>query len=371
MNVYLAEGLLSTEPCDSEPPVSSSSSSTVAPTSTTSKATETTPTPTEPTQTPTETTQTPTETTQTPTEPTQTTPSSTTSSAQSTITTKVTPTTTKPPATSLTTSSVCVTTTVIPPKCERQIGNWCAPPVPEWNNKLECLHSAKACLLRSASCFHGAGLKDSWRCFEYVKYCESIKLCCFKCGFGHCKKGGCDACKPDPPSPPVTQTIPCATTPTTTPTPTVCPPAPTNICKEGFPGKPLCDIPLPVVSCNDQKEDFDANPYKLYDNAETSKCWKFPKPQLPNACSKACKQQYESCADAGLWQCAFKHKRNSIDSSAVAEVAANQSPNEDLHPRTFNWLWKVKCKAQLAACLKANAWVDPKDKCKKWCPNDD
>ena len=280
------------------------------------------------------------------------------------------PSTTIKPSTTLTTSSVCVTTTVTPPKCERQIGDWCAPPVPEWNNKVECLLSAKACALRTASCFIGAGIHHAAKCFEYAKYCESIKWCCFKCGFGKCTKGDCNACNGNPPSTPTTKTIPC--TPTSTPTPTVCPPAPTNICKEGFHGKPLCDIPLPIVSCNDQKDDFDSNPFKLYDNVETSKCWKFPPHNVKSACSKACQEQYESCADAGLWQCAFKHKRNSIDSAAMAEVAANQSPNEDgLQPRTFNFFWKVKCKAQLAACLKVNAWVDPKDKCKKWCPKDD
>ncbi len=416
LNVYLAEGLLSTEPCKPEPPVSSSSS-TVVPTSTTkssskvetttsssskvetttssSSKVETTTSSSSTVETTTSSSSTITtttsssskvetttsssskvETTTTSTPPPSTTtsarPTSTTSTtSKQTITTSIVPTTTKPPVTTLTTSSVCVTTTVIPPKCERQIGNWCAPPVPEWNNKIECLLASKTCLLRTSSCFLGAGLKDAFRCFEYAKFCEGIKICCLKCGLGHCKKGGCDACKPKPPGTSTTKTIPCPTTSTTTSTPTVCPPVPTNICKEGFPGKPLCGIPLPVVSCNDQKADFDANPYKLYDNVETSKCWKFPKPQLPSACSKACNQQYDACANAGLWQCAFKNKRNAIDSSAVAEVA-NQSANEDaLQPRTFNLIWKVKCKAQLVACLKVNKWVDPKDKCKKWCPKDD
>jgi hypothetical protein len=242
--------------------------------------------------------------------------------------------------------------------------------VPEWNNKIECLLSAKTCALRTASCFIGAGIQNAIKCFEYAKYCESIKLCCLKCGLGKCSKGGCSACGGNPPSTPTTKTIPC--TPTSTPTPTVCPPAPTNICKEAFPGKPLCDIPLPIVNCNDQKGDFDSNPFKLYDNVETSKCWKFPPHQVKSACSKACQEQYNSCVDAGLWQCAFKNKRNSVDSAAVAEVAANQSPNEDgLQPRTYNLVWQAKCKAQLAACLKVNALVDPKDKCKKWCPKDD
>lgn len=214
------------------------------------------------------------------------------------------------------------------------------------------------CKLQWASCFKKAGLTGAIGCFKYVEFCKSIELSCLKCVLGKCDKSDCN-----PPTPPSVTTIvtPCVPTATNPPTPppTVCPPKPTNICKDTG---SICGVPLPIVSCNDDKSQFAAAPFKLYNDADTSKCPIFPHPEVPNACAEACKEQYDQCTKTSLWSChGLKRSESAFEDDFVAPTA-----NEGPHRRTLGLLTQLKCKKQYAACVAANKNIDTSNHCNSW-----
>ncbi|UNI14137.1 hypothetical protein JDV02_000802 [Purpureocillium takamizusanense] len=351
----------------------------------------------------------------------------TTKPGQDTTTTKPgQDTTTKPTTTNgsptTTTSSLCTAThTSPPPKCEWQIGNWCAPPLPDWHNKLECLVAAKTCELQGVSCFAKAGFPAVIDCFKFTKWCIAIKAHCLTDCLVHkgCSKPDCwDKNKPGPGHPPSTSTTvyPCppSTTlkPTTTkpPVTTSCAPEPTNICtqptndKWGYgPGKPVGGIPLPAVCCNDIEDDFKRNPFKLYNDPDSKKCPSFPWPSRPNVCQDACEEQYEDCRDAYVKGCKTLGRKRSIGLSAREAETTSAQDVEFERRWLLSWgsgdqascsstgdLWSwggkgsdspscwgkggntpdkalLRCKAQYQDCLVVNKKVDPGDKCRTWC----
>ena len=346
---------------------------------------------------------------------------STTSKTRQTTTTKST-TTTKGSHTTTTTTAVCTATHTSPPKCEWQIGDWCAPPLPDWDNKLECLVAAKTCELQGVSGFAKAGFPHVIDCFKFTKWCIAVKAhCVTDCVLQKgCGKRECwDKNKPGPGTPPSTSTsvYPCppSTTlkPTTTtkpPVTTSCAPEPTNVCtqptndKWGYgPGKPVGGIPLPAVCCNDIKDDFNKNPFKLYNDPDSKKCPSFPWPSRPNVCQDACKEQYEDCRNTYVTGCKTLGRKRSIGLSAREAEATSAQDVEFERRWLLSWSsgdqascsstgnagsWGGKgsdspscwgkggntpdkalqrCKAQYDDCMVVNKKVDPGDKCRTWC----
>lgn len=225
--------------------------------------------------------------------------------------------------------------------------------MPDWHDKFGCIKSAAACKLQWASCFKKAGLTGAIGCFKYLEFCKSIELSCLKCVLGKCDKSDCK-----PPSVSTTTIVtPCAPT-ATNPPPTVCPPKPTNICKDTG---SICGIPLPIVSCNDDKSQFAAAPFKLYNDADTSKCPIFPQPEVPNACAQACKEQYDQCSKTSLWSCHGKRSESPFEDDFVAPTL-----NDGPHRRTLGLLTKYKCKSQYDACVNANKGIDTSSHCNSW-----
>ncbi|KAI0402703.1 WSC domain-containing protein [Xylaria palmicola] len=269
------------------------------------------------------------------------------------------PTSTPPPSSSTKTTSapVCTTTTVTPPSCEYKVGKWCSNPIPDWHEKKGCLTSFSQCALQTTSCFLKAGFPDSLKCFEYADWCAKLDVYCLTSCLGKDCGGKSTFTSKYPPkggSPPTTQTstIACPTTvtkttttktTTTTPYPTSsCPvPTPTGICiqptnkKYGYgPGKPVGGIALPIVTCNNIKDDWKSgNVYKLYTDKDSHNCPSYPRPQCPSACADACKTQYQQCEAVYAAGCkAGKYSYSWNDADAA-------------------------CKAQYSDCLAVNKYV--------------
>ncbi len=219
-------------------------------------------------------------------------------------------------------------------------------------------------MLQSTSCFLKAGLPDALNCFKYAEWCGKLDLYCLTT----CKSGACD--KPGfiqkyPPQggvPPTTQTstyacpttITTTTTKTTTTTPyptSTCPVAtPTGICtqptskKYGYgPGHPVGGIPLPIVTCNNVKDDWNkGNVFKLYTDKDSHNCPSYPRPQCPSACVDACKAQFQQCESVYTDGC----KKG-----------------------LFNYSWQsadAACKAQYNDCLAINKNVKGTGQCATW-----
>ncbi|KAJ6784666.1 hypothetical protein PWT90_03229 [Aphanocladium album] len=214
-------------------------------------------------------------------------------------------------------------------------------------------------------------------CYDFAARCAAINTCCTSCVKGKCSKNTCDTIRKELPT--VTTSYgPCtstATRPTVnpTPTPTVCPPNPKNICVDGSSwlhkfgkGNPVCGIPLPIVSCNDDLSSFSQSPYKLYDNSDTKKCPIFNKGGLNNACQAACKYQLDQCKSANSLTCFFQkfNRRSGLSGHGVRQTPAEHLNSHD--KRTFGLIKDLICKKQYAACLEANAQIDT-SRCKTYC----
>ncbi|KAH7303931.1 WSC domain-containing protein [Stachybotrys elegans] len=342
LNLYVARELLSLEPCGYEPPVDTTTTSVPTATSTTKSSSSTT--------------KVPDTTTSSTTKVPDTTTTSSTTKAPDTTTT---PSTTKFTSTTTTTSSVCTTTITPPNDCEYKVGKWCAPHFPDWEHENECLNAWKTCAKLVTSCWKYAGFPASLECLKFSSWCGDIKKYCNNdCKGKTCSKKGCfDKYKPqhpNPPKPPVTTTYPCPTTTvktTTTKTTTTVVPEPTNICKQPTskwhnygPGNPVGGIELPLVTCNDIKEEFSSRPFKLYTEPDTHKCKSYSKWSCSDACKDACEEQHEEC------------KETYVESCKPAWGSGKESPSK-AHER---------CTAQYKDCLIENAWVDPGNRCKNW-----
>ncbi|TLS29690.1 hypothetical protein PpBr36_00474 [Pyricularia pennisetigena] len=367
INIFVAKGFESTEPCDHQPPnlpetsttVSSTTIPATVPTETTTIVVPTTDAATTPTQPPT--TQPPT------TQP---------------------PTTLPPQTTTPTTSSaVCVSTIVTPPKCEYKCGNWCSGELPDWDDQEGCKHGYSYCKLQIAACFKYAGFPGALKCFEFAAWCGACGDYCNKTPKNKCSKQDWFKQKPPAwgPGEPSTTTItaPCEpsvtkptktqTTPATTSTKCPVPPTATNICKQptniwhGYkPGKPVGGIELPMVTCNDLKDDWHSGrPWKMYTDVDSRKCMSYPHPAVPNACRDACKEQYDDCKDTYAEGC-----RQMTENPGFG-FDLGWPFKRSLAGRTLGWTdtWKSatdKCHAQYADCLAVNKDAAAKGKCHAW-----
>ena len=310
--------------------------------------------------------------------------------------TSVPPSTTKPPTqvSSTTSAALCTTTITKPSECEYKCGNWCAPSIPDWDDKEDCLGAYKTCASHVTSCFKKAGWPGVLNCFDFSKWCGGVKEFCHSntCGLkGKCNKKTCfDKYTPVSPKPPAvtTSVYPCPVTSTAKPSstkpsvPTTCAPEPTNVCKQptntkyGYaPGKPVGDIELPLVGCNDLLDDWRQNPFKLYNDENTRKCKVYKRPQCGNACTDACKEQYDQCNAVYAESCkkfgwtSYFHRRE-----AQAEIS-------DVEKRFFNLFGSGllfggskdtyskatdKCTAQYKDCVAINKNINPGDRCTVW-----
>ncbi|KAJ3495732.1 hypothetical protein NLG97_g3176 [Lecanicillium saksenae] len=211
-------------------------------------------------------------------------------------------------------------------------------------------------------------------CFDFAARCAAINQCCSDCEKGgQCNKKTCDATKTEPPT--VTTSYgPCTSaTQSPTPTPTVCPPNPKNICAEGAswlhkfgPGHPVCGYPLPIVTCNDDSSTFSRGPFKLYENSDTLRSPIFPRSGLNNACQAACKYQLDQCIRSNSLTCFFKKftRRSGLSGHGTQQTPAANLNTHD--KRTVGLLKDILCKKQYAACLLANKHVDT-SRCSSFC----
>lgn len=227
-------------------------------------------------------------------------------------------------------------------------------------------------------------------CFDFSGWCKNIE--------GYCKAGGrsrSDCFNKNPPQgggkgTTSTITIPCKSTPTPTPTSsTKCPiPTPTGICtqpsnsKWGYsPGNPVGGIALPALTCNDLKGDFDSYPFKLYIDADSKKCSGWSRGNVPNACSAACKAQYDQCvanyvegcknndpkSSGGLWGWLSGLLNWKRDTTSYFEY--NQA--SESRKRTISWsdtssTANSKCTQQYNDCISANKYSSGGGKCGSW-----
>lgn len=268
--------------------------------------------------------------------------------------------TTTPTKTNLT-PSLCTVAATVTPACEYQVGDWCAPALPEWNDKWSCLGAYGACTLQVNSCFAKAGAASISKCWEYSKWCADVSVCCLDCAFGFCNKR---LCKPEVVS--LTTTVtPCPEKTATAVATKSCAPEPNSVCSGATnwfwkygPGLPACGVPMPIVNCNDNYDDFTIHPLKLYQGNDSSKNWSFTSSNVLEACAMACKAQYDDCVKYDFWTC------DAAKSTTSARSLPETSNKKGLHRRTD--LAKVKCKTQYTDCLTANKWVTAQGECTKW-----
>ncbi|KAH7328528.1 WSC domain-containing protein [Stachybotrys elegans] len=332
--------------------------------------------------------------------------SSTSTAPAITTTAPVITTTTKLTTTRTTSSALCTTTITPPAQCEYKCGNWCAPSLPDWDDQDNCLDAWKQCAKQVTSCWKYAGFPAALKCLEFSQWCSNIKdFCqsdCKRKGKG-CGKSQCFTKNkpqhPNPPKPPTptTSVFPCppATTVTTAvvTSTTSCAPEPTNICKQPTsskdnygPGNPVGGIELPLVTCNDIKQDFFSKPFKLYTEQDSRRCKSYPRNQCSNACVDACQEQYEECKETYVESCKssggrwkrgeenqlerrtffggnflqglldFFNKPSYPPSNPSPAVPPKDSPSRGLE----------RCTSQYKSCLAENKYVNPNDRCRNW-----
>ncbi|TVY84936.1 WSC domain-containing protein [Lachnellula suecica] len=300
--------------------------------------------------------------------------SCTTSTKPPTTSSISTPPTTKPATTSSTktTASLCTSTTVITPPaptCEYKCGNWCSKPMPSWNDQGSCLTAQSNCALQVASCFLYAGFPESMNCFQFSSWCTSVSSYCkSSCPGQNCFKEACISKNPPPSAPsapvattstsvytcPASSTKP-ATTATVMPTTTSCVPVPTcsNMCAQPHnPSKgyssssPVGNIPIPCLTCNNLKSDYNSgNCFKLYNDPDSSKCPSYPRSGSSGpgkGCKDACDNQYTSCMNTYAQGCKSNKFGDSYSTGSQ------------------------KCKDQWNDCYSVNSNVYAGNKCGSW-----
>ncbi|KAG5930424.1 hypothetical protein E4U53_002239 [Claviceps sorghi] len=283
-----------------------------------------------------------------------TTPSArTTSKPADTTTPKPTTTTRQIPNT---TTNLCTATVTVPAKCEWQCGTWCAPALPSWQDSNGCQIAKKTCHKQISSCFKEAGWPGSVECFKFQAWCHYLDGYCNEscpgksCGKSDCwnKYHGGDGSSPARPPTTTTSVYACSTTskaaPATTKPAVPCPPQHTNVCtqptndKYGYgPGKPVGGIAMPVVGCNDRKDDFGSRPYKLYTEADSRKCPAFRWSQWPSVCSSACKEQYDHCIATYSKGCETFGWRNNLQNKR----AEGSGSGDEVSRRDFGLGWGI------------------------------
>jgi len=259
-------------------------------------------------------------------------------------------------------------------------------------------------------------------CFDYAGWCDDIDSYCNAGGSkGKCSKSDCFskwAPKGGKPATTTTSVYACAPTTTTkgvttkpatttkaatttskstSTSSTQCPiPTATGICQQptswvwGYgTGNPVGGIELPIVTCNDLKDDFNkGNQFKLYTDSDSSKCGSYPRPSVPNACADACKAQYDNCVATYAEGCKSNSGGSSGSSGSGKSTSSSSSSWSSWFKRRgsttgnyFDWAkapnkrtyWtdsystaSSKCSAQYTDCLSQNKGVSGSGKCGSW-----
>ena len=203
------------------------------------------------------------------------------------------------------------------------VGSFCATPIPPFNDPFSCLKTFAACILQLSSCFRNAGFPDSLNCEEYDDYCSHIREFCDRgCPGPNCSlttfrslfsPPGQD--RGDPsfstslyvcPTTSVSQRSSTSAVPSKPTTPPYPVPTDHNICVQpnnpsyGYSSdSPVGNIPLPYLTCNNDRSDFDTGrPFKLYTSSDTSRCPSYQRSGdygPSRGCRDACDAQYQSC----------------------------------------------------------------------------
>ncbi|MCJ1306509.1 hypothetical protein MMC25_000152 [Agyrium rufum] len=265
-----------------------------------------------------------------------------------------TPTSTVSSSTSTTSSSEKCTVTVAPPVCEYSANKWCSTPLPSFHNQATCQKALASCVIQIFDCFAHNPSPSSAKCYQFRSFCQGIGQYCgdnCKDSSDSCSKEDCfkkELTKPKGPTAP--SHGPCATVTYTSPSQTtgVHPPTATNVCKKpqgpsgsGFEGSThVGNLSPPICTCNDDRNDFQRNPFKLYSSQNRAQCPSYPRRNVPSACQQACSSQYENCVKAYAEGCRDQKK------------SAHQDDYESA---------KKKCDMQKAQCLDVNKKVGPSD----------
>ncbi|KAM0328816.1 hypothetical protein ACHAQA_005231 [Verticillium albo-atrum] len=325
-------------------------------------------------------------------------------------TTAAPPTTTRaPPNTNTPTPSNTKVCTTVVPKDEWCVGGWCNEPIPDFNDEKTCFSAWSKCHLQSHACLKFAGWPDVLECGEYKKWCKNTKLFCHRSCTS--KSKGCSKSNYHAQNPPRggdkkdswTKTIPCPEATATTTTDSI--PEPTNICKQPHNPKggyttedPVGDIELPIVACNgDEADHRRGNLFKQYDHSVWGKCPSYRRDDVPRACREACKQQYDRCRDVYAKSRDTKKDRDDNDKSHGKPEHKNKHNHEhkddrkndgkkgrkhqrDLEEETFDGLLLSpdsvtthpkdeyhtalhQCKEQYEDCRKVNNEIKGDGKC--------
>ncbi|KAK8056554.1 WSC-domain-containing protein [Apiospora rasikravindrae] len=337
-----------------------------------------------------------------------------------TIPASITPTPLTTLKTSIATASVGVCTSVVvsPPKCDFGCGKWCYT-LPEFKDGKGCMDAWSHCAVNVASCYLKAGIPDALNCNGFAQWCGKVQ--------DYCKvspAGNKDSCtKAWPPVKPTskleltttTMTVPCTTTskvavvtsakpvtttltsaaPAKTTTGTCAIATPTGICQQpknaryGYDAStPLGGIKLPALTCNNVEAEHRAGSiYKLYTDQDTKKCASFKAPKVADACSQACRTQYDQCVSVYAEGCRTKGKYGGQSFGlgySPAGVFVGNTINQAARPYHRRTLVsahapvaaavsfvdsydgaKTKCVQQMRDCLDVNKNV-VSDKCKKY-----
>lgn len=279
--------------------------------------------------------------------------------------------------TTTSTQSLCTTytTTTPPATCEYKVGKWCSKPLPDYTDKNACLVAVSNCLVQTVSCWLQAGFPDSLQCLQYKSWCLNVNSYCgSSCPGSKCSHSGCKSKYPpvSPPSSnptPVVQSSigPCAATsaPTTTRTTTTSSsvvPIPTPACMCEQPHNPskgytrddaLGDIDLPCLTCNNDYSDYKSgNFFKVYNNQNSRNCPSYTKNSIPQACKKACDNQYTGCVNTFAEDCKNKgHKRGDTPRGSYGKKYDDAMES---------------CKSQWKDCYNVNSNKNAGNRCSSW-----
>ncbi|CAE6423138.1 unnamed protein product [Rhizoctonia solani] len=76
-----------------------------------------------------------------------------------------------------------------PQACDVKIGNWCAAPLPSFNNRATCLTSAAICKKQSDECYKKVSLLQTPKCVAYVATCaKDAVYCATSCSSTKCSR---------------------------------------------------------------------------------------------------------------------------------------------------------------------------------------
>ncbi|KAF7547989.1 hypothetical protein G7046_g8830 [Stylonectria norvegica] len=273
---------------------------------------------------------------------------------------------------------LCTNTVVLPSDCEYKCGNWCAPSLPDFQDATTCQTAYKTCAKLVSSCFQNAGWPAALNCFDFNSWCSGVQTYCTgscqgkKCSKASCVKNNAPSGTAAPSS--TTTVVPCVATTSTIPavSQTSVVPVPTNICVQPSsdrfnygPGNPVAGIEMPLVSCNDIKNDFASKPFKLYSATSSSQCGSYSRAQSNSACADACKVQYTNCQAVYVQSCKSLNSRSYFARRALEA--------QGIEKRWFNrWSgdsWQSassKCTIQYADCLGENWNVNAQNRCQNW-----